>query len=195
MNLEELTGEVERLRDRQEILDCLNRYCRAVDRLDRDLLLGCYHEDAIDDHAIFLGNREEFADWVMELHGRHQTATLHHITNHSCDLDGDVAHAETYYIFAGMNRAGVPLTVCGGRYVDRFERRDGRWAIVARRSLIEWQGTPGEVFIRREPTGADPGRAEVARDQSDPSYQRPLAVKAGAAAYRIAAYTTQPSGE
>jgi hypothetical protein len=31
------------------------RYSRAIDRLDRELLLSVYHEDAVDDHGVFVG--------------------------------------------------------------------------------------------------------------------------------------------
>ena len=37
-----------------------------------------------------------------------------------------------------MNRQGQPLTMGGGRYVDRLEQRDGRWAIAARVCLRDW---------------------------------------------------------
>mgnify|MGYP003694697913 CR=1 FL=1 len=30
------------------------------------------------------------------------------------------------------------MTLAGGRYVDRLERRDGRWAIVDRVCVAEW---------------------------------------------------------
>ena len=30
------------------------------------------------------------------------------------------------------------MTLSGGRYVDRLERRDGRWAIVDRVCVVEW---------------------------------------------------------
>jgi hypothetical protein len=185
MDAQELQKTVRELRDRQEIYDCLMRYCRGVDRLDRDMVLSVYHPDAIDDHGIFLGTREEFADWALALHARHQSVTQHIITNHSCDLNGDVAHTESYYMFAGMNKGGTPLTVCGGRYVDRFERREGRWAIAARMSILEWQGTPGEVFVKREPVSPDDHSHEGSRNRGDPSYARPLVIKSKRAAFRI----------
>jgi hypothetical protein len=102
---------VRALWDRQAIRDCLTTYCRAVDRLDRELLISVYHEDAVDDHGVFVGDREAFADWALGLHARAQHATQHVITNHTCDLDGDVAHAETYWMFASMNKQGSPFTL------------------------------------------------------------------------------------
>lgn len=184
MDQEELVATVRHLKDRQEIHDVLVRYCRAVDRLDRELLLSCYHDDAIDDHAIFVGSREEFADWAFGLHERYQRVTQHVITNHSCEIDGNVAHTETYYMFAGMNTVAPPLTVCGGRYVDRFERRDGHWAIAQRMSLLEWEGVPGEIFVQREATGPAEHGHHSTRDRTDPSYRRPLQVET-APTYRI----------
>ena len=95
---------LQELLDRQDILDCVHRYCRAVDRFDRELLLSVYHPDAIDDHGLFVGGREAFADWAFGYHSLYQNATHHIVTNHTCELDGDVAHAETYWMFSGANR-------------------------------------------------------------------------------------------
>jgi hypothetical protein len=182
---EELRAEVRDQRDRREIWQVLMNYCRGVDRLDRELLLSCYHPDGVDDHGIFMGNPEAFADWALGLHREYQTATQHAITNHTCEIDGDVAHTESYYYFAGMNIGEPPLTLCGGRYIDRFERRNGEWRIAARMSLLEWQGTPGEIFVSREQVLPDGHGHRARRDRLDPSYERPLTIKSSTAAYRI----------
>jgi ketosteroid isomerase-like protein len=173
--MSEVEAMVRILWDRQAIRDCMNIYCRAVDRLDRDLLLSVYHEDAIDDHGVFVGGPGAFADWVMELHARAQDSTQHVITNHTCELDGDVAHAETYWMFASMNKHGAPLTLSGGRYIDRLERRNGRWAIALRKCVADWRGAPGEGWLPPEAIEALNSGARPSRDRSDPSYERPLA--------------------
>ncbi len=36
----------ERLLNRQDITDCLTRFCRGIDRFDRDLFLSAFHPDA-----------------------------------------------------------------------------------------------------------------------------------------------------
>jgi SnoaL-like domain len=184
MTQEELVATVRELKDRQEIQAVLVRYCRSIDRLDRELLRSCYHPDAVDDHGIFKGDRDTFIDWVLPLHEGYQTVTQHQITNVTIDLDGDLAHSECYYTYAGMNRSGTPLTVCGGRYIDRLERRDGRWAIADRMSLLEWQGTPGEIFVGREKVDDDTDH-QSRRDFDDPSYRRPLQHSDKPASYRI----------
>ena len=55
------------------------------------------------------------------------------------EIDCDEAHAETYHLFAGTEREPANhMTISGGRYVDRPERRDGRWAIVDRVCVVEF---------------------------------------------------------
>jgi len=176
MTANALPPEVQKLVDRQEILDCLTRYSRGVDRRDRDLLLSVYHEDAWDDHAVFCGPAADFADWAYDFHNKYQTAHHHYILNHSCDLDGDVAHTETYYLFAGVNREKPDTILSGGRYLDRFEKRDGRWAIAARKCLIEWGGHLNDIDYPPPFLAALHSSGVSARGPEDTSYERPLTV-------------------
>jgi hypothetical protein len=174
---DELEQRVRALSDRSEILDCLTRYARGMDRLDRDLARSAYHDDAIDDHVGFAGPVDDFLDWAFAYHGgqvRHQ----HYVGNHTIDVDGDSAHAETYYLFIGTDRdEDAPLTVTGGRYIDRFERRDGKWGIAARVCLVEWQ-TAAESLLKTPAVDYISATCgTVARDRSDCSYERPLAVR------------------
>ena len=160
------------LKDRQDIHDCIMRYCRGIDRLDREMLLSAYHPGAIDDHGVFVGPVEQFWDHVHALHHTYQHRTQHHITNHRCEIDGDVAHGERYYIFRSLNRQAPFHTNASGRYIDRFERRGGRWAIAERVCLVE---------IRNDhwsPTGfeGDEDYMPATRDRGDTSYRMPLAI-------------------
>lgn len=191
MDREELERSVAELKDRQEIYQCLVRYSRGVDRLDRELLLSAYHEDAVDDHGMFVGGPREFADWVIDMHSSTHISQQHCLLNHSCELDRDVAHAETYYLFAGMNRRGQPLSLSGGRYVDRFEKRGGRWAIAARICVRDWAPLD-EVPDPDDPSTLTAIRSVLPeavrdlmasgtcsrRDRQDPSYLRPLSIAA-----------------
>jgi hypothetical protein len=169
-------SEAAALRDllaRRAIWDCLIRYCRGVDRFDRELVLSAYHPDAIDDHAEFVGGPEAFVDWAFSLHDAGQVATQHHLTNHTCEIDGDTAHAETYYIFTARNRDET-LWLAGGRYLDRLEKRGGQWKIAFRYCLIEWSGSPpglGEAYAHIAELHANGPKR---RDRTDASYRRPL---------------------
>lgn len=171
-----LERKLRHLVDRQEIHDVILRYCRGVDRLDRELILSAYHSDAIDDHGLFVGGPEAFAAYFSAFHASQQSATQHIVTNHSCELDGDTAHCETYWLFAAMNREGPALSLGGGRYIDRMERRGGRWAIAQRKCLYDWQGVPGDYDLGPEQVKAMLGAGPATRDRQDPSYERPLRV-------------------
>ena len=169
---QDLAAIVREMKDRHEIYDCVLRYCRGIDRLDREMLLSAYHPDAIDDHGTFVGPVEQFWDYVHALHHTYQHRTQHHITNHRCDIDGDVAHAESYYIFRSLNKEAPLHTNASGRYIDRFERRGGRWAIAERVCLVE---------IRNDhwaPTGfeGDDDYLPATRDKGDTSYRMPLEI-------------------
>jgi len=165
---------IETIVDRAQILDCLHRYTRGMDRLDRELARSAYHDDAIDDHGGFVATVEDFLDWAFDYHAK-QIRHQHYVSNHSVELDGDTAHTETYYTFVGTDRdVTKPVEIVGGRYVDRFERRDGRWAIAARVCVEEWRVLVPSALSNR--LAAIVGRG-VTRDRDDVSYRRPLTVE------------------
>lgn len=163
------------LLEKQDITECLTRYCRAMDRFDRELLLSCYHPDAIDDHGSFVGSPTEFWDYYYEWHSRFNRGHHHSISNISIDLHGDTAHTDTYWLFESMNTDGSN-SLSGGRYIDRLEKRNGKWKIAARACIIEWLGSLGEIVI---PEGLEKTYAETgvsSRDRNDISYMRPLKI-------------------
>ena len=167
---------VRELYDRQKIRECVTNYCRGVDRMDRELLLSCYHPDAIDDHGFFVGGPEAFWDWVQHYHCNAQATHQHIITNHSCEIDGDTAHAETYWMMAGMDAQDFTLSIGGGRYIDRMEKRGGEWRIAARKCVSEWGGVPQDSKVKPEIMAMLRESGVVARNPSDSSYERPLMV-------------------
>jgi ketosteroid isomerase-like protein len=160
-------------KDRQEIADCLLRYTRGVDRHDKALMMSAYHPDAWDAHGVAEGDTEQFCSWAIGWHGEFQARHQHIITNHTVEIDGDTAHGETYYTFWGENREGPP-TLAFGRYVDRFEKRSGRWAIAHRVCVNEYSGTFNAIDIPPDYLAALRSTGPSARDKSDVSYQRPL---------------------
>lgn len=166
-------ARVQALLDRQDILDCLIRFSRGMDRFDRALFLSAFHPDATIAAGPFVGSPGDCYDWAMPMHEAGQVATHHNLLNHSCDIAGDAAHAETYYLFVGRNRDDSNW-IAGGRYVDRLERRGGAWRIALRTNMIEWSGTvPALPIPFRDVPGID-GNGRAARGPADISYRRPL---------------------
>jgi ketosteroid isomerase-like protein len=167
-------ARLEQLLDRQDILDCVTRISRAIDRFDRELFLSGYHSDAVIDAGEFVGDPAKVYDGGAALHEQGQSSTLHHLTNHSCEIDGDVAHTETYWQYTGRNRDGTNW-LAGGRYVDRLERRDDEWKIAFRCTILEWSGTiPASSVPLFEKISDAHVNGISARGKEDPSYRRPL---------------------
>lgn len=165
--------------DRQDIHDCLLRFCRGMDRFDRDLYLSAFHHDAEIAAGPYVGDAAGCWDWARPMHEAGQVLTHHALLNHLVEITGDVAHSETYYQFAARNHPfaeGEAETVmlAGGRYVDRLERRAGVWKIALRTNVIEWSCLQPSL----PPPFADVPDIALngvsARDRSDPSYARPL---------------------
>ena len=164
---------LQHLLDRQDILDCLVRFSRGMDRFDRDLFLSAFHSDAIIDAGEFVGGPEPLYRWASELHEQGQSATQHDLLNHSCEIDGDVAHAETYYLFIGRNRDDTNW-LAGGRYIDRLERREGSWKIALRCNAVEWSGMAPTLPIPFADVPGVHANGAPSRSRGDPSYRRPL---------------------
>ncbi|MGX7727519.1 nuclear transport factor 2 family protein [Rhodococcus sp. 5G237] len=158
--------------DREAIRNVLALYCRAVDRGDRELLLSLYHPDAIDDHGSFVGTVVEFAEFAMQKMEETFDSVSHVLGSTQIELEGDVAMTETYYTGMHVLKAGPGqprrLMTSVGRYIDRFERRDGDWRI-ARRVVVK---TFRDLREMNEPVG---DRFVLARrDRLDPVYAGPL---------------------
>jgi SnoaL-like domain len=169
----ERLARLEHLADRQDILECLTRFCRGMDRFDRELFLSAFHTDATIAAGVFVGGPKALYDWAKALHDQGQVATHHGLLNHSCDIQGSTAHTETYYMFVGRNRDDSNW-IAGGRYIDRLERRDGAWRITLRTNVIEWSGMLPTMPLPFSDVPDIHVNGAPVRSRDDPSYQRPL---------------------
>jgi ketosteroid isomerase-like protein len=167
----DLEQQVEALLDRAAIEDVLRRYARGIDRMDVEMAKSVYWEDSTDDHQAYIGSGKGLVDWANELHSGTLATWQHYMTQTYIDLEGDVAHTETYYVVVGRKKDSNEVHMSGGRNIDRMEKRDGRWAIAARINTTEWCLDPDLMgqFIGIQ--------AHLAKDPSDPSYMRPLKVE------------------
>lgn len=132
---------VEEMTAREAIRQAALRYCRGVDRLDVAMMQSAYHIGAIDDHGVYVGDAMAFCERVVESHRRF-AATMHCILNHTIELD-DPSHArgEIYnisHILRAVSDGTKAVDTWYGRYLDRYECREGRWAISYRICVHEW---------------------------------------------------------
>ena len=169
-------ARLEALLERQDIVDCLTRFSRGMDRFDRDLFLSAFHSDAVIAAGPFVGDPIALYEWSRPMHDAGQVATHHNLLNITVDLDGDVAHTETYYLFVGRNRDDSNW-IAGGRYIDRLEKRDGNWKIALRTNAIEWSGLVPTMPIPFADLPDIHVNGIPSRSTEDPSYQRPLTNK------------------
>jgi SnoaL-like domain len=129
---------VEELLAREEITDVIKRLARGTDRLDQAAMASCYHPDGFDDHNSFRGSGDEFAAWVCQVLP-HFEATMHFIGPPLVRIEGEIAHCDTY---CEAHHVGVDSDmILGLRYVDRFERRSGKWLIAKRVCAFDWTYT------------------------------------------------------
>ncbi|OIJ27884.1 nuclear transport factor 2 family protein [Nocardioides luteus] len=158
-----------RIEDRFEIQDVLFRYARAVDRLDYDAIAACYFDDAIDVHGGYTGNA---AGLVEDIRQRHRTidSSQHFISNVLIDfVDDDTAEVESYCL-CFLRQKPAPgtteqeLAIIRCRYVDRFERREGRWGIADRVVVFDESRTVSMV------DRLDPAWVASRRDLTDRVY-------------------------
>lgn len=131
---------VARLIAKDDIRNVLTHYCRAVDRKDGELLRDVYWEDAYDDHILYTGGVDGLVEHAISF--TKDMPTHHFIGNILIELDdADHAFVETYYhayhlvpdAEADVSRDLVLL----GRYLDSFERRDGKWKIARRICTVD----------------------------------------------------------
>jgi len=166
-------ARLEAAADKLEILDCLTRFSRGMDRFDREIYLSAFHDDAVMAAGPFVGSVQDCYDWAMPMHEAWQILTHHDLLNNTLEIDGDLAHSETYYLFVARNR-DESVMLAGGRYVDRLERRDGAWKIALRTNIIEWSCLPPAIPLPFADVPDLHVNGAYARDRSDPSYARPL---------------------
>jgi hypothetical protein len=167
-------ARLERLADRDETLDSLRRFARGIDRFDRESFLSAFHTDCVIAAGSFVGGPVELWTWSQKLHDVGQSATQHYLLNHNCEVEGDVAHCETYYLFLGRNRDETNW-MAGGRYVTRQERRDGVWRIALHTNAFEWAGMLPTLPLPFSDVPDLDENGIASRDTRDLSYVRPLA--------------------
>lgn len=164
--------------DHVALRDLVMRYCRGVDRRDFVLVRALYHDDAIDHHgAMFRGGPDEFVAWLPQAMAPWEL-TRHEIQNSVFAIDGDRAEGE--HLVRAWHRTHPPgrrEVIVDGRYLDRYERRDGVWKF-SHRALVFDHGEIRQVDeAMLEGMSKDADRGTCGRD--DPSWRLDLLAKIG----------------
>ncbi|MER5787305.1 nuclear transport factor 2 family protein [Streptomyces sp. NPDC001980] len=163
------TTPITRLAAKQEITEVLYRYCRGLDRMDRALADTVWHPDGTADYGpSYRGSAAGFLDFVWPYHAQ-LAAHSHLVSNALVEVDeaAGTAASEAYVsVWLRTRPADGHVTDLfhRGRYVDRWSRRAGVWAIDHRVYVGDLYR---EVTHATEAAEAPSGR----RDDTDPSYE------------------------
>jgi hypothetical protein len=174
-DMDDLRSDVEYLKDRLAITDCIASLSRGNDRHDVELLGDAFHEDGWDEHGTAVIAGTDYANWANSTHSAGSQVNMHHITTHLCEIEGDIAHAESYVMGVMLNHDGVTARVLSGRYLDRLEKRDGTWRIAVRKSTTEVAFVADASILKAE-VFREWHFAKGSRDRRDLAYTRPLEI-------------------
>lgn len=174
------TPDVETMLAKQEITEVMYRYCRAMDRMDRKLAESIWHSDGTtkfedayttgtDGETVHVGGFEGtaagFLDYVWPWHEQGFLCHSHQVSNILIEVDGDSASSEAYMTACLRSKPADEHgeLIVRGRYLDRWSKREGRWAIDHRLYV-------GDMTETR--TVAEPYIVGLLsrRDADDPSY-------------------------
>ena len=152
--------------DHLAIEQLVYRYCRAVDRLDIPLGHSIWHDDGYADYGAdyYQGSGKGLIDLICRQH-RAMKSHSHQVSNILIDLDGDRAGSESY-VTATLRlegETGLKQIQIWARYLDAWEKRQGRWGIVRRMALYDHDE------VRDVTPMGQPIRST--RDGDDPSYK------------------------
>lgn len=117
---DELAGlrhEVRYLTDHAATLDTIGSHARSCDRRGIDPATGTLHADSADEHDTEITNGPTRDSRLL---GRYSTqgnisATQGQYRDPHCEIDGDVAHAETSVLVARLGPAGKTDILISGR--------------------------------------------------------------------------------
>jgi len=189
----EIPAAVQRLIDRQEIADVLHRYARGADRLDIDMFRSVFWPDGGYEDSIVEGEAKDFIPSLIgETVRGFFDVTQHFMSNVRIDFESpDLAFSECYFLafhVVPANRQSLDAVLgpermaelggdyskryeifVAGRYLDRFEKRDGLWRIKRRRFISDWTTTAPFSGIGHKGL-AQLWKLRGSRDRSDPSY-------------------------
>jgi hypothetical protein len=158
------------LLDKQALHELVMTYCRAVDRRDFTLLKTVYHQQATEDRgAIFSGSAEGFMALVASDAVNYEL-TCHRVFNTLFVVNGNRAEGEIYVeAYHRTASEDAQEVIAGGRFLDRYEKRDNRWGIIARTATLDsCQARPVDrATYQQFVAGSIPGQPGPA----DASYQ------------------------
>ena len=135
----------------------------------RDSIMSAFHDDAAIVSGLVNGSARDFSEEIGVTIDKTLSCVAHTVTNHWIEVDGDVAVGESYVIAYQNIIVDTPEDVItGGRYVDRYERRQGVLKIAHRTFVLDW--TTSSQAKNLMGSGMFEGMTTGSRSKADPVY-------------------------
>ncbi len=155
------SSELQRLLDRQAVVDLLIAYCQHCDRNDADAVAACFTVDCVADYGPGVGPPERGREARRTAAARDLAlfaATSHHLSNVTVSFESP-DRARTSSVLYAWHRpvGGTGSAELWARYEDVVVRTPKGWLIHERRMLVAgsegfpagWEWLP----VERLPTG------------------------------------------
>ncbi len=162
---------IEALVAKDAIREDIYRYCRCLDRMDKQGAYDLWNNDSVTlYHGVYEGSGPGFIDWVWGSHAMMERHS-HQISNVMIEVDGDTAISESYVTVALWMPTGeedkVLEIISRGRYLDNWSVQPGkngalRWGLDRRENVTDLQ-TATPVARSAVPEASR-------RDEQDPLY-------------------------
>ena len=138
----DLEAEIRDLAARRDINDALCRHMRGQDRLDPELHISAFHQDAYVNCGLMAGTAQEFVDFAQGFLAELESSQ-HIIGQVQIDVRGDEASGEVYfYAWHRISENGEPKDLSvAGRYIDEYSCKNGEWRIQKRYEIVDWART------------------------------------------------------
>lgn len=127
---------------KQEIYELSCRYMRGLDRLDEQLLLSVFTQDAWCEYGFVNCAAADFVQFAIGALREH-ACNQHMIGNVLIDLDGNEAFGEVYFnaYHKVPGETGFEDVTIAGRYLDRYVKVNEHWKIAYRSERVDWSRT------------------------------------------------------
>jgi hypothetical protein len=178
--LSKLETELAVLVAKDEIRTVFAKYCRGLDRRNRDLVANCFHADSCLNFGLYKGDGDGWADLAIDGVDRYfEGNSFYFLGQSSIVVGGETALAETY-IFSPKtmkvrsSEGEVEMWMGGGRFIDKLERRLGEWRILNRTFVADWDAFVAKSHKDKlpEPWDVVAEKAEIGqKNSSDFSYR------------------------
>lgn len=161
---------LEQVEAKQALQQLNARFSRAMDRMDRCLMVSLWTDDGEIDWGAHKGSVKPFVIAATSPDDSLERS-FHSVSNEYFEVDGHSAIGEVSVIIVStvVEEGAKVDRLVGGRYLDRYRQEGGQWKIARRTFVHDWNMSLPSSANYEE--GMFALFLKGKRDKSDPSYQ------------------------